>query len=320
MTDANTALILGAAGRFGRHATAEFAASGWQVRALVRPGRAPIPGAETIHGDAADADVVTRAAFGADVIVQACNPRYTDWGSRLRPLTHAASAAAIAADAVLLVPGSVYPYGNALPPVLTEATPHAATFGKPLIRARLEAALRAACDRGMRCILLRAGDFLDDRPTGNWFESHIAVQVGKGRIAYPGPLGLDHAWAYLPDLARAARMLADRRADLPAFAAYGFEGYAVTGAELIGLVAQAAGRPMRAAAFPWPLLQIGSLVSPMMREVLEMRYLWNRPHRIDGAALAAVLPDFTPTPALQAIRASVAGIEAARNAGRARAA
>lgn len=310
-------LILGAAGRFGRHAAAEFAAAGWKVRALVLPGRPAIPGVDTVHGDAADADAVTRAAMGADVIVQAVNPPYPDWARQIPPQTDAAIAAARAGGATLLIPGNVYPFGPDLPPVLTEDTPHAATSGKPLIRKGMEAQLRAACEGGVRCIVLRAGDFLDDRPSGNWFEGHIAAKAGKGKIAYPGPLDQTHAWAWLPDMARAARMLADRRAALPAFATFGFPGYALTGADLVALAAQATGRPMRAATFPWPLVRVGALVSPMMRELLEMRYLWDRPHRIDGAALAAALPDFTPTPALDAIAASLAGIDAA---GRAKAA
>jgi len=33
-----------------------------------------------------------------------------------------------------------------------------------------------------------------------------------------------------------------------------------------------------------------------MREVVEMAYLWRVPHRIDGAKLAAALPNFAPTP------------------------
>lgn len=308
MTRPNSVLILGAAGRFGRHAAAEFAQAGWQVRALVRPGRAAIPGIATVHGDAEDAAALTRAAMGVDVIVQAVNPPYPDWAAHVPRQTAAAIAAARASGATLMVPGNVYPYGPDMPPVLTQTTPHAGATGKPLIRKTMEAALRAACKDGMRCILLRAGDFIDDRPSGNWFESHIAAGVGKGRIAYPGPRDQVHAWAYLPDMARAARMLAERRETLPPFAAFGFPGYALTGDALIALCAEAAGHPMRATRFPWAILRAAALVSPMMREVLEMRYLWHRPHRIDGALLAAALPDFAPTPARVAIAASVAGI------------
>ena len=43
-------------------------------------------------------------------------------------------------------------------------------------------------------------------------------------------------------------------------------------------------------------MRVIGLFSPLVREVIEMRYLWDTPHRIDGSALAAALPDFTPTP------------------------
>lgn len=38
------------------------------------------------------------------------------------------------------------------------------------------------------------------------------------------------------------------------------------------------------------------LFSPLIREVVAMRYLWNKPHRLDGTALKTLLPDFKPTP------------------------
>jgi hypothetical protein len=45
-------------------------------------------------------------------------------------------------------------------------------------------------------------------------------------------------------------------------------------------------------------------VSPfwrMARHFLEMRYLWNKPHRMDGAAMHTVLPDFVQTPVAEAV-------------------
>ncbi|QQP52663.1 Hypothetical protein FKW44_004887 [Caligus rogercresseyi] len=36
--------------------------------------------------------------------------------------------------------------------------------------------------------------------------------------------------------------------------------------------------------------------------LLEMRYIWRRPHCVDGSALAARVPEFTPTPLEEALR------------------
>lgn len=39
-----------------------------------------------------------------------------------------------------------------------------------------------------------------------------------------------------------------------------------------------------------------------------MRYLWERPHRIDGAAFRAAVPGFRETPPAEAIRAALRGL------------
>jgi hypothetical protein len=118
----------------------------------------------------------------------------------------------------------------------------------------------------------------------------------KGVFTYPGRMDAVHAWAYLPDMARAMVGLAAKRATFPAFASFGFEGYSLTGAELKAAVEQEVGHPLKTAAFPWFIMRALGVFSPLVREVIEMRYLWDTPHCVDGEALAAVLPDFTPTP------------------------
>jgi hypothetical protein len=57
---------------------------------------------------------------------------------------------------------------------------------------------------------------------------------------------------------------------------------------------------------PWRALRLAAPFWPMGREVLEMRYLWETPHRIDGARLRAALPELRETPLEAALRAAVA--------------
>jgi nucleoside-diphosphate-sugar epimerase len=297
-----TVLILGAAGRFGRHAATAFAEAGWTVTLAVRPGRAA-PAGRSVAADATDAPALARAAAGMDVIVNAVNPPYPAWAREVPRITGAVIAAARSGGATVLLPGNVYNFGTAMPPVLSEATPHRPDTRKGRIREELEAAYRAA---GVPTILLRAGDFMDTAATGNWFESHITAKVGQGTVVWPGRRDIPHAWAWLPDLARAAVALAGRRAELPRFADIPFPGFAPTGEEMFRAMAAAAGRPLRVRPFPWGMLRLAAPFSPMLREVMEMRYLWDVPHRLDGTLLARLLPDFRPTPLAEAIRASLA--------------
>ena len=48
------------------------------------------------------------------------------------------------------------------------------------------------------------------------------------------------------------------------------------------------------------------LVSPLMREVAEMRYMWRVPHRVDGSRLSQVLPGLPRTPPAEAIAKALA--------------
>ena len=232
MTTPGTVLIAGARGRFGRHATAAFAEAGWRVRALTRSGARGFENAEPLAGDALDPAALTRAAQGADVIVNALNAPYPAWSSELPRATRALLAAARATGATLLHPGNVYGYGSAIPARTTPETPYRPDTRKGRLRAEQEMRLRAAAEAGeIRCIVLRGGDFLDTEIAGNWFDSHMTAGIERGRFVYPGPLNQVHAWSFLPDFAAIAAGLAARRADLAPFAAFNHPGHALTGAE-----------------------------------------------------------------------------------------
>lgn len=289
-------IILGAKGRFGRAAADAFLAAGWQVRSFARSRSATSAAVEQIAGDAFDANALAAAVFGCDVIVNALNPPYPRWRQDLPRLTANVIAAAKASGATVMIPGNVYHYGALMPARLVEDTPAAPTTRKGRLRAEMEQAYADAGAAGVRTIILRAGDFIERQKTGNWFDGYIAANVADGQVMYPGPLDQLHAWAYLPDMARAMTVLADKRAGFAAFEEFGFPGYALTGRMLIDAMARSAGRQLKVKSLSWSLVRLLGLASPQMREVAEMSYLWRRPHAIDGAKLAAALPGFQGTP------------------------
>ena len=280
-----TALILGARGRFGRHAAGAFADAGWQVRTFRR------------------GDDLIGAATGAEVIVNAWNPPYPQWRTQVPALTAQVISAARATGARVILPGNVYVFGPGAPPVLSSDTPHAATNVLGRIRVEMEAAYRAA---GVPTTVLRCGDFIDDVASGNWFDKVLAARVRKGVFVYPGPRDVLHAWAFLPDAARASVALADLGDRLPAFADIPFPGYALTGNDLHAAVECVLDRSLRAVAMPWWALRLAAPVWPTGRGVLEMRYLWDMPHRLDPEPLDTALPDFRATPLPDALRAALA--------------
>lgn len=310
-------LILGAAGRIGQVLALAFANAGWEVRAHARK---PLPAALASHPqvrpircDATDAAALGAAAQGCTAIVNALNPPPTEWDRLALPLANAASAAARASGALLMLPGNVYNFGRELPALLTPQTPEHADTPKARIRIELEARLRAAATEGtshpVDSVVIRAGDFLGGPGTGTWLDMALASKLGKGRFVYPGNPDIAHAWAYLPDLAqvfvRVAAQWVQQPASLRGHRRLHFAGHTLTGNTFKTGLETVLGRPLRMANLPWGLIRLASPFVPMWRELLTMRYLWERPHALDDAVLRALIGAVPQTPLPQALRAAL---------------
>jgi nucleoside-diphosphate-sugar epimerase len=302
-------LVLGAAGRVGAAAAAAFREAGWMVSSLVRPGtarRAP-RGTEIIEADALDHDAIARAADGADVVLHALNPAITAWSKQALPLAYSAVTAAERAGATLIFPGNIYNYGSPMPALIDETTPMRASSHKGRIRIAIEDRLQeAAEERGVRTIILRAGDFFGGGGHGSWLDLVIAKDITRLKLVYPGPLDVVHSWAYVPDLAAAMVRLAAVRDTLRPFEVFGFPGHAVTGEQFTRALAKAVRNRLRVKRMSWWLIHALSPFMPLPRELSELAYLWNEPHRISGDKLKAAIGEIPHTPldvaALRAIQ------------------
>jgi nucleoside-diphosphate-sugar epimerase len=296
--------VLGAAGRLGFAAAETFHQAGWTVKGLVRPRRAAfVPrGVEPI--EAVTRDEAVAAGRGCDVVLNAFNPAITEWQRNAMSLAYGAIAVAEANGATLMFPGSVWNYGSGMPAVLDGDTPMHPTTRKGAMRVEMEQRMREACDRGMRAIVLRAGDFFG-AGRGSWFDLVIVKDIARSRLTYPGPDDVVHPWAYLPDFCDTLLRLAEQRADFPPYETFGFAGHAVTGRQLITALEQVTGRLYNVRRMSWWMLKtIGQLLR-MGRELSELEYLWRVPHRISGDKLQHTLGDVPHTPLNAAITASL---------------
>jgi nucleoside-diphosphate-sugar epimerase len=297
-------LVLGAAGRLGFVAAEAFRDAGWQVKGLVRPGRAGAVPRRIEAVEAVTRDEAVAAAQGCDVVLNALNPAITEWQKNALSLAYGAIAAAEGSGATLLFPGSVWNYGRGMPPVLDEGTPMHPTTRKGGMRVEIEQRIREACDRGMRAIILRAGDFYGGG-AGSWFDLVIAKDIGQGRLTYPGPPDVEHAWAYLPDFADALVQLAEQREKFGQFEIFGFPGEAVTGRTFIDTIESVTRSKFTLRPMSWWFLKTLGQLFAMGRELSELEYLWRVPHRISGDKLKAAIGEVPHTPLPQAIAASL---------------
>ncbi|MBL9047415.1 MAG: epimerase [Tabrizicola sp.] len=280
---AQTALILGASGGFGGQMALALQSAGWKI---------------TRYRRGTD---MAAAAKGAALVVNGLNPpNYHNWAGLIPEITTQVLAAGRASGATILVPGNVYPYGTEPAPWNAD-TPHRPVSRKGAIRAEMEARYRDAATQGQRTILLRGGDFLLPDNPGSLMNRVILGKLAKGRITTLGDPDALHAYAYLPDMARAGVALADLGEALPAFADIPFPGHAFTITQLAKRIAVQLGKPVKVTRFPTLLFTLTSPFWELARELREMLYLSSHPHWLDPAPLARWLPDFQPTSLEQVI-------------------
>ncbi len=307
-----TVLVLGANGRFGTAAVQAFAAAGWHVLAQVRrtPTHPPPAGARAIDTPLSATDALAALAAGSRAVLYAVNPVYTRWDAEALPLARQGMDIAQRLGATFMLPGNVYNFGAGMPALLGEQTPERPTTNKGRQRCELEAEGAGRASQGLKSVVIRAGDFYG-RGRGSWLDLAIVKSIAQGKLVYPGPLDVPHAWAYLPDLARAFVAVASRGA-APAVERLHFAGHTLTGRELLALVESAAqglglapAGGWRHGGMPWGLIRAVGTVYPMWRELARMSYLWRVPHALDGRALQRAVGPLPATVPAAAVRAAL---------------
>jgi nucleoside-diphosphate-sugar epimerase len=313
-----TALIVGATGGIGSETAQALIAAGWTVRALHRnPAEAArrfawIGPVDWTKGDAMNQAEVVAAAAGASLVVHAANPAgYRNWKGLQLPMLESAIAAAKAAGARIVFPGTVYNFSLEALPVVGESAPQQPRTRKGKIRVAMEERLRQASREGVPVLIVRCGDFFGPHAGNNWFSQGL-VKPGRPfrSVTYPGKRNVGHAWAYLPDVAETIARLVEREDDLKSFDVFHFGGHWFDrGVDLAEATRRAAGKPKAPIRyFPWIAVYALAPFVETFREMLEMRYLWKTPLRLDNRKLVAFLGKEPHTPIDEALRDTLQGL------------
>jgi nucleoside-diphosphate-sugar epimerase len=318
MSTNQTALVLGATGGIGGEIAAALLKRGWTIRGLIRDpqsaARKSKLDVQWIAGDAMNRRDVVAAARGVSLIVHAVNPPgYKNWAGLVLPMVDNTIAAARESGARIVLPGTIYNFGPDAFPILRESSPQNPRTRKGKIRVEMEKRLRDAADQhGVRVLIVRAGDFFGPRATGNnWFSQGL-IQAGKPVkvIQYPNTPGTGHDWAYLPDMAETVARLIDAESRLGTFEMFHFKGHwDADGAAMVNAIRAATGNSRtRARRFPWAIVWLAAPFVETFREMLEMRYLWREPLRLDNSRLVDFLGGEPHTPLEAAVRDTLIGL------------
>jgi nucleoside-diphosphate-sugar epimerase len=278
------------------------------VIGLSRVERPACDGIEWRIGDAMSQADLIAAAQGVQAVFYGANPpKYQNWDKVCLPMVRNAIAAAEAAGARLVFPGTVYNFDPAIGEVLAEDAAQQPKTRKGAIRVAMEAELEAFARRGGRVLIVRAGDFFGGNTANSWFQGAVIKPNREvGAITYPGDPAIGHEWAYLPDLAETFAQLLEREEKLGAFERFHFQGHWMTGDQMADALRRTSGNPgAPVKSFPWWAMVLASPFVGFCREVLEMRYLWQKPLRLDNRRLTGFLGAEPHTPLEEALRHSL---------------
>jgi nucleoside-diphosphate-sugar epimerase len=298
-------VVLGGTGGAGADTVKELVARGNRVRATSRT----IPSShdavvEWMAVDALNAGDIDRACQGASVIYHCVNVPYANWSTQLVPIAKATIAAAASARATLVVMDNLYMYGPPDGP-MTETTPRRPAGKKGQIRAELENLyLDAHKSAKAKIVIGRASDFYGAHANSSVVMLVIDPMLRGKAASWIGSLDAPHTLSYLPDVAWGLVTLGERPDSLgqvwhiPA-------DEPLTGRQLITMVADELGRPVRSSVISKPMMVLAGLFNPQIREATEVFYQFAKPFVMDATKFTKAFGTrITPHP--EALRATVA--------------
>ncbi|MGW7198905.1 NAD-dependent epimerase/dehydratase family protein [Streptomyces chryseus] len=271
-----------------------LAAQGHSVRVVTKSGRSPEPGVEHIALDmldTADSKRLIDIAQGATALYSCGAPPYPRWASEWPPMAASLCAAAEATGAVLVMLGNLYGYGPVDGP-MTEELPLAATGPKGRVRAAVWELARQLHELGrIKAVELRASDFFGPGVTdGGHLAGRVVPRLLRGKpVSTLGDPDAPHSWSYVPDVARALVEVAGEER------AWGRAWHVPTAPPLSiremvdRLAGQAGTGPVAVRRLPPAVVRVASFVSPLLRELDEIRYQFDRPFVVDSRAYEAQL-------------------------------
>ncbi len=298
--------VIVGAGLVGSTTASLLAEEGLSVLLVSRSGSGPDhPNIEVVAADAADRATMLRLSVGADAVFNCANPAYHRWPTDWPPIASSLLQAAKECGAVLVTMSNLYAYGPLDHPI-SESDKLASTGVKGRVRARMWEEAKAAHDsEQVRATEARASDFFGPGETGSHFGRMIPRLLAGKTVRVMGNPDAPHSWTYVPDVARTLVMLArddrswGRAWHVPTNPPLSQREAATALAELAGLPAP------RVSGIPGWVIRVAGVASPMLRELNEVAYQFERPFVLDSSAITQTF-GLEPTPMSEALSATLA--------------
>jgi len=273
-------------GPVGQAVTRRLVAGGDDVIVAQRSRPDGLTGARFAACDLLDREAVLAAAAGAEQIVLAAGFAYKSkvWRAAWPTAMSNVIEATRTTGARTVFVDNLYMYGPQHTPLREDM---ALTRGgrKPRVRADVTRLWQRAAN--LRFAALRAPDFYGP----GVHQSHLGDQAfgnlakGKPAMLLASP-DIPHDFSYVPDIARAVVTLLEAPDDAYGQAWHVPSAPITTPRRILEIGARTIGVPVRIITLPPALLPVMGLFSPMLAEMSEMQFQWDRIYQVDASKFA----------------------------------
>lgn len=301
--------ILGANGTIGSLLAKELSAYTDHVRLVSRNPKKVNETDELFPADLSQPEQVENAIAGSSIVYLVVGLEYTlkVWQDKWPKLMQATIDACTKHNAKLVFFDNVYLYDIKAMCHMTEDSAINPPSKKGMVRRQIADMLMTAIKQGkLNALIARSADFYGPNNDKSFLVEAVYKNIKKNKNPnWFIKADKKHSFTYTPDAAKATAILGNTAA------AYGqvwhlpTDKNTLTGKEIISLFTKEMNVPDKVFVLPMWLLKLLGLFMPLMKEMPEMMYQYDRDYVFDSSKFQAHF-NFSPTTYQQGVKQTIA--------------
>ncbi len=279
--------ILGANGTIGSLLAKDLRNYTDRIRLVSRNPKRVNNSDELFPADLGNSEVVDKAVEGSDVVYLVVGFDYKTevWLEKWPRLMKATIDACIKHKARLVFFDNVYMYDINAIPHMTEGSPVNPPSKKGEVRRQIAQMLMDEVKAGrLMALIARSADFYGPNNEKSFINEMVIKNLKKGKSAdWLLDTEKKHSFTFTPDAARATALLGNTDHAYNQVWHLPTDSNTLTGREFVGLFAKELNAKPRVRPMPMWLLKILGLFIPIMKEIQEMSYQYDRNYFFDSS-------------------------------------
>ncbi|MBN8577511.1 MAG: NAD(P)H-binding protein [Cytophagales bacterium] len=300
--------ILGAGGAIGIELAKALPHYTSQVRLVGRNPKKVNSTDELFKADLTNREQVFKAVEGSEIVYLMVGFDYNTklWQQLWPPLIKNVIDACLQVNAKLVFFDNVYAIGGNHVNHITENSPISPTSKKGEVRAEVDRQLLESVEkRNLKAIIARSADFFSGVRKKSMLMNIVYDNLAKGKKAqWFCNAKVIHSVSYTPDLAKGTAILGNSAEAYNQIWNLPTDTQKITGEEWINLFAHELKTSNAYQVLPgWGIKALGLFI-PILREMYEMRYQYDRDYYFDSSKFNNYF-NYTPTRNAEAVRQTV---------------